>query len=325
MHRLFNMAAGVVRSLCSGIRNAWNNLTGRAAFYSPIEIAENHTYQGPPVEEGWSRYTDLALEDAIAILTRDLPEETQVRLRINADGSGWLSMEAPGQFSDARRFDLSYGETYAGSMTVEKTGNKLGRILFRNEIEFFHAVGIKRVNIHAGWLSGGYTWARFGFLPDFDDNEDFDALTRKEIKRRFKALKPIIPEREYRRLAKAVQLKDPMDMWRIADRRTNMGARLRTVFSEAANDAGKKIRGDLKRAFNHSSDIDEYTSEQLELLLKMANEKRPVPLGRVLLAGTDWEGYLDLEDPRQMARAGRYVGGWQSPDLAAFGPKKPGL
>ncbi len=42
---------------------------------------------------------------------------------------------------------------------------------------------------------------------------------------------------------------------------------------------------------------------------------KPVPAARVLLGGTYWEGHINLDDLKQMARAGAYSGGWSAPKL----------
>ena len=117
----------------------------------------------------------------------------------------------------------------------------------------------------------------------------------------------------YERLAEAAEFESGKDIWRIADARTDVAPVLKELFRERAGDPAK---GEFTRrdmfVRNFTGDSAE---DALANLKKMAGEGRPVPAGRALLAGTTWDGHLNMRDSMQMRRAGAYVGGWKTLSL----------
>jgi hypothetical protein len=97
-------------------------------------------------DEFWNKYIPLSHEQAIEILTRDLPPETEVRITLEADGKGLIAMRAKGIFDESynncekRHFNLKEGTLGDGNFTVNKAhqGSGVGRHVLRNEMEFFY-------------------------------------------------------------------------------------------------------------------------------------------------------------------------------------------
>ncbi|HTK84631.1 MAG TPA: hypothetical protein VL625_06040 [Patescibacteria group bacterium] len=249
--------------------------------------------------------------EAMDILRQDLPTDTKVELDIDDDGSGSIRIKATGAIDETRDFDLVAHRLYPGTMIVTDNGKGLGRHLMRNEIEFFRACGVKRFNIHAGYEAGGYTWARMGFLPDDKDND----YLKKPVRVRYNAVRPLLTDKERQLMDGVVKIRRAKDCWAVADAPIDIGPRLRTLFNEAANGNER-----AEARFGHlldSIDSPGYNDKIRDYIIERIKAGKSLPLGRYLLSGSDWTGYLDFEDNTQMRRAGRYVGGWALP------PSKP--
>lgn len=249
-------------------------------------------------KRAWEEHVPMTKLQAERMLRRGLPRGTKVSLDVDGDGSGSLSMDASYIDEVTKSFDLDKKVAYSGYMDLAKTGNGLGRKIMRNQIEFFIASGIEKLEMHAGLDAGGYTWARLGFLPY---KNSLDEL-KSEIKQRYKKLAPLLDSREKSRLEKAFKSESPKSLWALADSRIDLAPKLREVFKAAANDDEKA----------------QQLQENIADVIDNPNLSKPLPLGRVLLAGTSWQGELDFKNKAQMKRVDAYVGG-----LAAKPPAKP--
>lgn len=246
-------------------------------------------------KKAWEKHVPMSKEKAEQMLRRGLPRGTKVELDVDRDGSGSLKLEGSYISEVTKDFDLDKKVAYSGYMQLAKTGHGIGRKIMRNQIEFFIASGIEKLEMHAGLNAGGYTWARLGFLPS-DKGEHKSAFRelKSEIRQRYKTLAPLLHANEKARIEKIIELKSPKDLWKLADSRIDLGKRLGVVFNAAAKD-NKRAQA-LKKNISDVIEISEV-------------EDKPQPIGRLLLAGTYWEGQLDFHNKEQMKRVSDYVGG----------------
>lgn len=252
-------------------------------------------------KKAWEEHVPMTKARAVRMLTRGLPRGTKVSIDVDSDGAGSLDMKADYIEEVSKGFDLESGVAQSGYMALEKTGGGLGRKIMRNQIEFFKATGIKKLEMFAGLDAGGYTWARLGFLPYSKGEHRSDFLDlKKEVKQRYKKLEPLLDSREKGRMEKILEFKDGKDVWKLADARIDLKKRLREVFRKAANDnrQAQKVQEKVSSLVN-SDDLQD--------------EKKPLTIGRILLAGTTWYGEMDFNNKAQMKRVENYVGGFAPP------------
>lgn len=255
-----------------------------AAMKGQLRLVFNKEARAEAVR-AWNNYVPLSPKTAFEMLTRELPQGTQVEFRrMDIHGGGYLKIfkydeENGGDLlSDLRDFDLLAREAGMGFVEVapQAQGRGLGRRLMRNQIEFFHACGVRRFNIYASNNNGGYTWARMGFLPQEPAEEDSYSGVRRKVEGELAVLAPVIGRRWGARVRDLLRFEKETDLWALADLDLDLAPLV---------GARKDFRG-------------------------MVRAGEALPLGRVLLSGTDWDGTLDLRDARQMARVEKYCGGF---------------
>lgn len=255
------------------------------------QIVESHNM------DLWMGRSGLDPVIAGTILLRDLPPDTGITAHFSATTPHAMRLDitGPDHYSN-RTFLMNKGVACPGNFSVgpENRQNGLGRRIMRNQIEFAHAAGMKRINITAALSTGGYAWARFGFLPDMPDllingvaagiNQGFTAISR------------FLTDSEKRDIIPFTRMMRPKDIWHVADNRTDIASRLRDAF-ESGITHGKGDRlmvADLKYRFR-----------------EIVAQGKPVTVGQALLCGRVWNGHLDLGNAEQMKRAGDYSGGWK--------------
>lgn len=229
---------------------------------------------------------------AAAILIRDLPDDPDPRIFVEGR-EGRLYLHGMG-YSDGRRFDLQTRTVHAGDLHVGSHAQRggLGRIIMRNQIEFFHAAGFDRFHIQAAREAGAYSWPRMGFLPETPIDPDF----LQDLRHRFAVVAPMMSAEEQGALAALIQLNEASDVWKISDQTTNLTPRLRTFFNHSAQTLSgreREIANTLKILFHNQ-----------------IKDEKPVSLGQVMLCGLSFPAVLDFNNVAQMKRAGAYVGGW---------------
>lgn len=251
----------------------------------------------------WNQNIPLTLKTAAQILTRGVPRGIDIGIRFleKEDGYPCLDFSSSFLFGDKRYFEPSRARVLPGVIKVFEREAGLGRILMRNEIEFFHACGFRTFDIEAGMGAGGYTWARMGFLPGNVNSSDFEERTREKVRSRFNLLARILTPHEKAKIKAVIALRQPTDVWKVADLDSDLAPRLRDVFEE---------RGMF---FNQLA--EEYYRlkwpETWEGIEEAVNKGRKLTLGRMLLAGAFWKGTLDMNDSTQMQRVADYSGGFK--------------
>jgi hypothetical protein len=254
----------------------------------------------------WNKYVPLSPKTAFNILTRDLPPQTELTIKFrDKHGNGLLNIECDDLendtkwFSDSRDFELRWKKADTGCVDVNdfRAGQGTGRILMRNQIEFFHACGVRKFKILAASRNGGYTWARMGFLPETPDSPSFKRGTKDVAGARLEMVRPYLPPETYDRVKALLEFSKKHDMWRVADQDTDLVPLLAPVLAPDEENDDAPL-AELRRVYE-------------DAWQKAVDTGRSLPLGRALLSGTMWSGALDMDSKRQMKRIARYTGGWK--------------
>ena len=256
----------------------------------------------------WNSYIPLSPRTVFNMLTRDLPRGTTVKIDdFDETGHGNLSIECETPagnelLSDSRDFHFGEREAGQGNVSVRhsKQGRGLGRRLMRNQIEFLHACRVKRFNIYAGLDNGGYTWARVGFLPRDVKSDSFRRHVIDKVESRLAMLRPLLDKATLEQTGRRLKFRRRADIWGLSDIETDLVPLLARAFEGAGRKAPLSESERRIIAYHFQADYNE-----------AVRRGRPLPLGRVLLTGTSWEGTLDLDSRRQMKRVGAYCGGWK--------------
>lgn len=243
-------------------------------------------------EKNWNRLMPIPAALAVAILRRDLPDDCTYNISFSGD-EGWLFLDGR-DASDSRKFNMAHGVVQPGDLVIRNDAQYqgLGRLIMRNQIEFFHAIGMKHLQINASSQAGGYSWARMGFLPDMPLDPEFTRV----LQRRYELIKPFLAATDMPD-ALPLPIKQPHDLWAIADASADIAPRLPDFFSKAA----QSFSGGDKEISNTIACLFENRLRQ----------GKSVTLGQFLLAGTTYPASLDLNDVAPLKRAGAYAGGWR--------------
>lgn len=262
----------------------------------------------------WDKYIPIDMPVALDVLSRDLPLQPLVSIQLQNDGIGRLTVLSNGSYCCFVNFDFKKGLVEEAHFEVGRNfqAQGIGRLVVRNQIEFFAAIGVKKFGMKAGMEAGGYTWARMGFVPDSLRSPEFMKTGRDLIMKRYAALRPYLSAEEQGYVGEYYYLREFADMTALADAQFDLGPRLGALFREASapgsHEAMEKVET-LRRSFIRFG--ADYGSEAWDQVKERALAGRKLPLGQVLLSGTIWKGHLDLGDAAQMKRAADYSGGFK--------------
>lgn len=274
--------------------SAWQKLKG--AFFERIDRNTKEPWQKTYL---WNKYMRMTPERAQEIMRRDLPPETQVRIEVYNNGRGKIHLRGGG-IMEKRLFDLGKRAIFPGHIHLNENAaaQGYGRAVIRNEIELFRECRAREFSIGAGSAAGGYVWARFGFLPTRDALPGLSC----GLKANAENLHDILTPRERDEVCVLSDVRKAENIWQIADLRQDLGPRLRDVFAKAQNGDRASLA-----VCDRLKDIPAINN-QMALIL---SGDAPFPLGRALLAGSNWSGYFELDNPKQIERARNNVSGWR--------------
>ncbi len=262
--------------------------------------------------EAWQSYSPaIPGQQAKDILRRDLPPlgNSNIIIRVAPDGYGTLEIKHE-DFDEERTFNLKDKVVDFGVLRVDENREQgTGRHVLRNEIDLFRALGAKVFNVHAS-DAGGYMMARFGALPDDVRDAEFIANTKNRVGKILDAISPLLTEAERKPLAEAAAFGEAKAMWQLADAQADLSPRLKTLFEKAATGQADAVatRDKLLAALNDTYFAGNGTRIVADINERVAAGKN-VSVGRLLLAGTYWEGHIDLNDAEQLRRVDSYTGG----------------
>lgn len=123
----------------------------------------------------WNADIRMAPREMLAILGRDLPGATAAEVAFFSGREGRLRLDGPlpdgSRWHATRSFDLSRGRIEHDLFTVPEAyrGKGIGLLVLRNSLDLYERIGIDsillRVDGNSAGSTGGYAWARMGFLP----------------------------------------------------------------------------------------------------------------------------------------------------------------
>jgi GNAT superfamily N-acetyltransferase len=118
---------------------------------------------------------------------------------------------------DRRRLDPNVPTALHVALVVDKSqrGQGLSKYLLYHNVNYYRSHDINRVWTDAGDENGGYTWARFGFVPTA---KAWQAL-RAKLQQTLNGT-PDLSDQEFYRVKELLQSSDPKTIWEIADSRT---------------------------------------------------------------------------------------------------------
>jgi hypothetical protein len=215
------------------------------------------------------------------------------------------------------------GEVKHSFFKVQRSGDAgrgLGKAMLSAFLDVYEAMGILRVEVSAGLDAGGYTWAKFGFLPDDDITDlangflnflgaDWDSyaesvISGSEADLRTDLREELLDDRYQQLLDDALAAGDA-ELSATVTR--ELDDEVEDALAERLQDELDTLRRDYdaKRAYLEEFAEDEgIFLDDDTLLWQIADH----PKGKRYLAGQSWSGYLDLENAEQMARFDAYVG-----------------
>lgn len=245
--------------------------------------------------------------EAAAILGRDLPGAVDVSIDENGAGVFNLAVSAVDKngdviVSDKRTLNFNDGSAGSGWFVTDEAwqGRGVGRTLMRNEIELAYRCGLRKMNILAGLINGGYSWARFGFLPVF-------ASQPATLKFKVGLLKDEVSPAAGAILNSVAALDEKKHLWAVADIDEDIVPALNRIFNgKAAPQTYAFLRAEQRTKANagHWHRLDDMRQAAVV-------EGKALPLGRTLLSSHAWDGYMDFSDEEQLRRAAAYSGGFK--------------
>lgn len=256
--------------------------------------------------------------EAAAILGRDLPGAVDVTIDEKGKGVFNLAVRTLDKkgdviVSDKRELDFNDGHVGTGWFVTDEAwqGRGVGRTLMRNEIELAYRCGLRRMDILAGLTNGGYSWARFGFLPVFANHP-------ATLKFKVGLLKDEVSPATGAVLKSVAALDEKKHLWTLADIDEDIVPALDRIFNGKAAPQTYAFLDEEKKAKTNAGHL-----HRLDEMRKAAVvEGKPLPFGRTLLSSHAWDGYMDFSDQEQLRRAAAYAGGFQHIAWSGHGMKE---
>jgi SPP1 gp7 family putative phage head morphogenesis protein len=215
-------------------------------------------------------------------------DEYKLQLSIERDGADWsfqaadtsAALQQPrikiirNYYTKEKRIYNDYFEVVAH---LQDKG--IAKIMSRNSLPLWDHLGIKKINLHANIDVGGYSWARYGFVPP---QGEWDVL-RSGIKRNYISVSDnaALGSGGFGKGGSKTIISD------------DVAARLNAALGIVDPRAGIRALAQLK---------DEVAPRALH------RTTTPHALGKDALLGKSWHGDLDLTDPRDYLTHRDYIG-----------------
>ena len=253
----------------------------------------------------WNKYLKgISPKDFYDVMTCGLPEGTQIRLEIDSYDQGRLRIcvtyESWDTFHDIRIIDFQGQKILSGRMLIDSKcrGRGWGRQLLANYIRIGRLCGLSYMYARPSLNNGGYTWAKAGFYL----RKPFMQNTLKPIiKARLNALERFIPEEHYERALQLSELKQPESIADIAALDFDIFEIPGMKSTLESNTYDEKLRSIFQNIhpieFALIRDAAQYCHDK----------NIPFTLGRCLLAGVEWRGFIDFNNEEQLRRIGQYT------------------
>ena len=123
--------------------------------------------------DAWARHVNEPPSAVLRRLARGLPWEPRI---VNAQSEGGVlgieitfHEDGESKMLTARRFDFTNRVVHHDGFFIEQDRDQrrgIGKVFLRNSDDFYAEHGLSVAIVDAGGVNGGYTWARYGFVPD---------------------------------------------------------------------------------------------------------------------------------------------------------------
>lgn len=168
----------------------------------------------------WNRGMRRPPQRIYDVLAADMPQkfsieasywvhskECRLGFEVKKDGKSLMTA--------ARSFDMEEKKVSHDRFVVTENARGMGiaTVFLRNSMRLYKRMGIEKVTVMASMANGGYTWARFGFLPG---QQSWERL-QDRLKKRLSELEDKLPRRTYKLAEAALRQKTPKGLWIIAD------------------------------------------------------------------------------------------------------------
>lgn len=306
--------------------------------------------RSPESLAAWRRYIPFTPKGLLDAICNGSLATARLHVDIRENGYANLKITLPGE-DGAEQFHCLCGLSPSGGdsdfknvqVTPSLQGRGLARLAVRNIVAVAREMGISRIGTWAALEHGGYAWARFGFAPS---PGSWDFLRSNFLHPRLKLLADCIPQNAKAQLEAALASDDPQSIFLIAAIKTpaahvpvgrillSGGAwnpdgasppdedtwemmkesamkRLQSVFHLLPPGEPRKIQNLLQ-----------VRTPNAFAVLNIGHSFRGIPVGKLMLLGTYWEGGIDFENPRQ-ANIFNACMGQDTPDAPAANPPAP--
>ncbi len=163
-------------------------------------------------------------------------------------------------------------------------GNSIGTALLGTFMLFAAQAGFSKYTVDAADTTGGYFWAKMGFLPIEADREDLEA----KIRERYQYLKPLLDPFTQQKIEKILDQREVEKLWDLADEKS-----------------GKDI---MSRISHYDLSLsDDFDYDITYALRGVLDEVRNISIGKLLLCGLNYSCEMNLRDTKQLNRLGEML------------------
>ncbi|HAU29042.1 MAG TPA: hypothetical protein DCW68_02910 [Rhodospirillaceae bacterium] len=282
--------------------------------------------------QAWNRHVRMAPKDFYNAICQPPLENSQMRLTLSLWGDMSVNLSRHGnhrelEFDLHAEFDLQKRTGTFNYMEVSAAlqGKGIGSSATTRLFNLVHQMGVCEIRTEASLANGGYTWARLGFMPGSPKWPAF-SLKDEYLIPRMKTFSACIPEHAKAQLEAAIASDDPTAIFLIASLKTpthnvpvgrwllahsffnphkepsphifmDCWTAMRTTALARLEKTGTgfspKTRAEIAKAINIAS------PENIPNLLDLPHTLSGIPLGKLMLVGTKWQGILDFNNPIQ--------------------------
>jgi hypothetical protein len=246
-------------------------------FKAKAEIGKNisRTETGETVTDS-DVHNVMGVDKATALtmaktMIADFGGTTKFAVKLRKEGQGGINIAFEGDdgTSISRYFRKENGKlvVYHSYFSAGDTGNGGAKGLFRASFGVYKALGVAHVDVSANCDVGGYTWARFGFVPkNWSSIKDGIRIRLDNLKRAPQEVRAgrrtthvnQISAQMHSHISRILASNDPKTMWDIADMKNG----------------GQELGKGLLLGTHWSGRLDLHDSATMRRLKKYVAEKR---------------------------------------------------
>ncbi|MAS87720.1 MAG: hypothetical protein CMH30_07085 [Micavibrio sp.] len=246
----------------------------------------------------------IDVEAILGYFSRSVPESCRLKVEIRGDTHGaflevlWFDKETSKTvLRDVRSFSIEDGTSAHGNIVVDEAyrGQKLGAEYAFDMFRFMDAIQIRDNQIIPSSVNGGHFWSLMAVkYREFEGEEDDwrnDNKISDQLAARIDMLEPYLPvdlkDDLERLLYRFSRSKNPQIIWQFSDFKYDL-----------------RSRGLTNKVLNSFADGYQMNAEAVAYLKK----QKALPLGRLMMVSTTWEGFFDTKDKTAIKRLEKFVG-----------------